>query len=603
MADPQTDVSTPSLDSLLSRVDQTSAGLADIKRQEISETGRLYGDLERKIDVGERRAEQAYRAEGIEPGELKKWDADEEAAKRRTDPITSFSSFGSVFGIIASAFTHAPMENALLASSAAMNAIKEGDEKSYDRAHKAWEENTKLALDRHRIQHEQYQDAISLLSTNMTAGQAKMRVLAAKYGDQKALFLLENGMDKELIETMEARQRMALGLAEAMPKITIENAKMSDLLHSGYDPRKPNSPDSMAAIEGWKQRWAPDRNLTPEQQAYADYRRARPDATPEEKAEYISKLRTHKALTPEQQAVNSYIEQHPDATAEELRDYIVNLRRESRGPSEAKVATDQAKQDEIARHNRAMEDIGSQKGDTAAARAAEWERHNKELERLKEKEIEKKGEGGATKLTVDRQISQAVARKKQELLDEGKTPEEAERGSIEYGRTLKQEATPPTSNRRDEIRSQIDRIKFAEKDIADVEHMMTKHSLITGLGGKATRPGEVVLNAIGLSSETDRREFVRKIEEIKMWLQPVLTGRQGRALAAEAERMNIIIAGLQAGDTKYGTVRAYTELRETLASVKKSLNDRYLGAPMTDEPPSGTGGSKRPRWMDAPAVQ
>lgn len=190
---------------------------------------------------------------GVEAGEMKPWNADVEAEKRRTDPITAFGSFGSVFGIIASAFTRSPMVNALNASAAAMDAIKAGDEKSYERAYKAWQDNTKQALDRHKIQHDAYSDASSLLSTNMTAANTKLQVLAARFGDQQMLTLLNNGMSKEVQELLGSRQKLADELALNQPKVVEANAEIQRLYALGYDPKNPQSPESQEAYKKFRQ--------------------------------------------------------------------------------------------------------------------------------------------------------------------------------------------------------------------------------------------------------------------------------------------------------------------------------------------------------------
>lgn len=130
---------------------ELTATMAANQREKIAATDKITGDLEQVTDRTLPRLEMLSRTSGVEAEKMKPWNADEELAKRRTDPIEAFGSIGSVFGILASAFTHAPMENALNASAAAINSIKEGDSKAYDRAYKAWEDNTKQALERHKI--------------------------------------------------------------------------------------------------------------------------------------------------------------------------------------------------------------------------------------------------------------------------------------------------------------------------------------------------------------------------------------------------------------------------------------------------------------------
>lgn len=227
---------------------EVTGKLAEVQKEKVAASDKIYGEIDSAQSRLMPRIEQLSKDAGAEAEKMKPWNADEEAAKRRTDPITAFGSFGSVFGILASAFTHAPMENALNASAAAMTAIKQGDDKAYDRAHKAWEDNLKMAMDRHKIQHDAYQDAVSLLSTNMQAAQIKLQVLAARFGDKQVQTLLEAGMSKEVEEVLAARQRNALALQEAMPKIVAANAQMSRLFALGYDPKNPTSEKSQEAL-------------------------------------------------------------------------------------------------------------------------------------------------------------------------------------------------------------------------------------------------------------------------------------------------------------------------------------------------------------------
>lgn len=222
-------------------------------RDKIAAEDKVFGQIENTQAKILPKLESMVEHMGVEAGEMKPWNADAEAEKRRTDPITAFGSFGSVFGIIASAFTRSPMVNALNASAAAMDAIKAGDEKSYDRAYKAWQDNTKQALDRHKIQHDAYQDATSLLSTNMQAANTKLQVLAARFGDQQMLTLLNAGMSKEVQELLASRERLANELAMNQPKVVEANAEIQRLYALGYDPKNPQSPESQEAYKKFRQ--------------------------------------------------------------------------------------------------------------------------------------------------------------------------------------------------------------------------------------------------------------------------------------------------------------------------------------------------------------
>ena len=227
---------------------EVTTKLADVQREKVAASDKVYGEIDAAQSRLMPRIEQLSKDAGVEAEKMKPWDADAESAKRRTDPIAAFGSLASVAGILASAFTHAPMENALNASAAAMQAIKAGDDQSYNRAVKAWEDNQKMYMDRHKIQHDAYTDAVSLLNVNMQAANTKLQVLAARFGDKQVQTLLEAGMSKEVEDVIAARERNARAQAEAMPKIIEDNARISRLFALGYDPKNPTTEKSQQAL-------------------------------------------------------------------------------------------------------------------------------------------------------------------------------------------------------------------------------------------------------------------------------------------------------------------------------------------------------------------
>ena len=535
MALPATDTSSPSVpgsDSVSDAlgIKEVTSKMADNQREKIAAEDKVIGGLDSTINRSIPQIEELSKKAGVEAEKLKPWDADAEAAKRRTDPIEAFGSFGSVFGILASAFTHAPMENALNASAAAMQAIKAGDKESYDRAQKGWEDNLKMTLDRHKIQHDAYQDAVSLLNVNMSAAQTKLQVLAARFGDKQVQTLLDAGMNKEVEELFAARHKNAEALAENQVKVLEQNAIMGQYLSFGGDPKNPQSEKSQAAWAKVQQtraeQKAAERAYTPEQQAYAQFIKQNPNATPEERAEYIQTLRTRKKdLTPEQEATTAFIEQNPEATAEQIRDFVTELRNKSKGGAG----------------------------------------------------------GGNQNLTIERQIAAEAARLKKEKMDAGMPEGQAVKESMEEASKVRRTAAAPSGNKVDELTGKINRVEYAESTIDKVEALLKKHKAITGLGGTISRPGEAIGNVFG-SNETDRAQFKRYISELQEWAPRILTDSNGRPLSAEAGKVTNIIAGLNAGDTTANTARAYAELRPLLKRIKEDLAKRRGGAPESSAP-------------------
>ena len=235
---------------------EVTGKLVDVQREKVAASDKVYGEIESAQSKYLPKIEQLSKDAGAELANMKPWDADAESAKRRTDPIEAFGSLASVAGILASAFTRNPMENALNASAAAMQSIKAGDDKAYDRAAKAWTENQKMYMDRHKIQHDAYTDAVSLLNINMSAANTKLQVLAARFGDKQVQTLLEAGMSKEVEEVIAAREKNAQAQALNMPKIVEENAKISRLFALGYETKNPTSEKSQKALVQFEQEQA-----------------------------------------------------------------------------------------------------------------------------------------------------------------------------------------------------------------------------------------------------------------------------------------------------------------------------------------------------------
>jgi len=95
------------------------------------------------------------------------------------------------------------MENAINGMAGAINSIKEGNEKGYERAYDAFKTNVKLADQRLRpstsfiVMHCRWAALIRL-------PRRKMRNAATRFGDSQMLMLAEHGMIKEV---MSCRRR------------------------------------------------------------------------------------------------------------------------------------------------------------------------------------------------------------------------------------------------------------------------------------------------------------------------------------------------------------------------------------------------------------
>jgi hypothetical protein len=220
MADPQPQgattpdigsiVGSPDVGSLIGADDKSFAGLVSgltgMQRQKVETDARLSRESDVQAAKDKALRERAFAQEGAAADDIPlKWDAEKEHKKWESNPLEGFGSVGGLFAMVASAFTKAPMENAINGMAGAINSIKAGDEAGYQRAYDSFKENVKLADQRFKTQHELYSDALSLATSNAAASSAKFHNAAVQFDDKKALLLYDHGMYPELYELINSR--------------------------------------------------------------------------------------------------------------------------------------------------------------------------------------------------------------------------------------------------------------------------------------------------------------------------------------------------------------------------------------------------------------
>lgn len=527
--------------------------LADLQRGHVGKQTQIMGETEQRTQKAADQAQQmfdrAYNEPGVGPNALKPWNEQEASAKYATDPIESFGSLGSTFAILASAFTHAPMENALNGAASAMNAIKQGNDEAYKRAYTAWKDNTDLAVKRHQMMHTAYQDATQLLTTNMALGEQKLKNEAVKFGDQKMLVLLEAGLYQPIFDLVGARQKLALEMVESQTKMAEEFGTVQRAIELGFDQKNPGSPQSRAAFAQVKQEKAEEaakldqirKPLGPEVEAYETFRKQNPEATAEDKAKFIHSLKVRNQ-TPEQLATIKFMEENPEATPEEIKKFVTDLRSQGRAS-----ATDPK---------------------TMAGEKA------KRLRELKKPEAE--GGQGLSHEDAIKKVNQ----------------------EFEAGK-------PPSPNRVDQLKSRVNQFGHSVERIDSALEVLDKHILSAGIAGRATRMAERIGNIFG-SSETDRVQFMRTISYLQEAAPRLLHDSNGRPLSAEAKKVTDIIAGLSAGDTTANTKRALEELKKLYGSMRQETLSRIEGTwkPGGAEPPPAAAAptKAKPSWMDGKPI-
>lgn len=495
---PSSDLPALSLDSLIVTPDKMRSvqdDLVRIERARAATQAASAAEMTKRLDQDRDRLNRAYEATAKEPEGLESWDANAKSAQHYTDPVTAFGSAGSVFAMLASSFAGLPMEHALNAGAAAINAVHAGDEKAYNREYEAWQKNTNLALKRHEILRQNYNDALTLMNSNINAGRTKMELAARQFDDKKVLALLENGMTKELTDLMVSRNKAALELQNQWDKVQLEHDKVTDLR---ADPRYQNPATKAQAIADWTERWAPNGSQKLRYDFTKDY-------------------------------IESQKKANPNWTPDDL---------------------------------------------------AKWRREAAEAEG----DIDTSTGTGTPKTSKGLQ-AQEIKRRTEEYVAGGMSQTEAyNKASREVGLAN----SLPSGNKVDELRGKRDQVaSIIEGSEKNLEFLRT-YKGAAGIAGQIMRGGEIAGNIAGISTQSDRAQFRRRVYELQDMVPRILTDAAGRPLASAQKKVDQLVAGLNAGDTGPNTIRAYEELIEEMKKRKDNYTGRIETPFSRDEDRSGS---------------
>jgi hypothetical protein len=524
------DLAPPAQDSSMSGL---VSSLTSLQRKKVGEDTRMSAEFDEQQARDRAVRNHAFQQEGVAAAEMpKNWDAEKQHKKWETNPIEGFGSMGGLFAMVASAFTHAPMENAINGMAGAINSIKEGNEAGYQRDFDAFKTNVQLADQRFRTQHELYTDALSLGQADAVASDAKFRHAAVKFGDQQMLMLAEHGMVKEIYELQASRA----AAHEAMMK-SADAIDLHTVQKAAVDAIKKNPPQTGDPVADKLQLAAQIQRIYDGQGKYG---------------------------TAEQEAVGAFMQKNMNKSPQEIADGLAEIHQSFSAKAPNIQGYQEARQAEMDANGGKI---------TPERDAALLQTFGLSATR---------GGGGASggnpalhpeKFEIDRRTKQYT----DENVAKGMSPEKAHTEA--FDRASKEVASAgkvPSGNAKMQLDAQYQKAERMESAMDEMEGLLAKHKFITGVGGTLSRPVEAISNVLG-SNETDRKQFQRIATELKEWGQAVVNDRTGRPLSSEAKDASVIFAGLNPGDTGPNTIRAIVELRPVIKRIKQQLKDRGEG--------------------------
>lgn len=629
-------------------------GLTSLREAKAAQDDKDSAESVRAAQGGAFRQHQAYNAEVATSHDIPTWDEEAMKKKFRTAPVQAFGSVGSVFAMLASAFTRRPMTNALNAGATALDAIKAGDRQAYEDAHTAWKDNVDLAVKRFNMEHTEFQDAAALMNTDMAAAKAAMTATALKFDDQKALFLLKNGYDKELFSLMADRAKSVGEMEVAANNTTMFQQQQVAFKAQMAQYDKAQKPDDMDQ-ETWNNLQAARRltaavrilgdqgKMTPISRGMLLFAQEHPNATFEEWSAAMEKLQGAGKLTAEEtQAIElkaTELQQAAAARGETLSrgDALIQATAEM-AKAKGAAALDRTRLTQEGQDRRAQlsadtrtaiaqlsastrQEIvemqqGGQNARTEFSANARKElavlsaASRKEIEEMREKA---KVTSGRSPTNAQR-IAGAVNRKIQEWRSQGLSEDEIDQRANAYQKQMLADSAPLTANQRDALESQFDRLTYSDQTIGKLETLLKKHNIITGLGGKVLgRPTEIMANVLGGSNNTDYKQFESYISELKEWAPRLLNESRGRPLAAEESQIAAIVPGLSIGDTKQHTADQLNNLMKLFKQMQGRIKQRIEGVwTPPDEPassapaggaPAASSSSPAAPWLNDPKVK
>lgn len=213
------------------------------------------------------------------------------------------------------------------------------------------------------------------------------------------------------------------------------------------------------------------------------------------------------------------------------------------------------------------------------------------------------GKTGRTELSIDarKEIAGMNAAARKELVEYVQEQTNQRLDTAIAGKKDLQANAPPSATRirQENLQRRHDQVlKTIDDALSDIGKSYQGGVSVTGAVGRGLRLGEIASNVAGWSDSTLANSFQQKIELLKTALPSLLTGRTITG-KDERARMDRIVAGLSAGDTRQITVADLVYLKNYLKGVRPG---EIKGSRATSEPgaaPPDDVSAKRQRAKDA----
>lgn len=198
---------------------------------------RQQGEAQKQTALSEAQALGQYRdniTKIYQENKPAKVNFDEPPKPVEVDPLENFGSIASMIGIFGSLFTKKPIVSALNASAAAMKAQRDGDYLRYKQAYQTWQDQTDLAMKKHRTETEDLNGIMNLATTDSQTALAQLKAYGVANQSEAASTLAEMGDWKEIGNWVSSMGNMQLRGMEAQTALHNQMAKEQDKLRQDH---------------------------------------------------------------------------------------------------------------------------------------------------------------------------------------------------------------------------------------------------------------------------------------------------------------------------------------------------------------------------------
>lgn len=603
----------------------------DLTQRKIGAEAGIQGMQQRQDAAYAARQERMLAAEGATMEDLKPWNADKELNDRKTNLWEQFGSPGFIVAMLASTFSGTPMNSALNAGAAAMNAINQGDMDKYNKAFDAFKENSTLTLKRLDIEEKAFNQIGDLRTRNMEQWRAQATALATRFNDQRMLIMLQNGMDPQVMEAQAGLAKAKVDLAAAHDLLLQNHVrmgmlqddpdyksgdpkKMLDAIHNVDDAMRNEDPTKLSADQYFNWMWHkehPHGGSADYAKDFADYKRNQRAGAGGDPVALMQQIEASDAGAPSDESTEDMITRQNGIRANYYaaknpigaeRNVISREAEEGRNRRAELSATTKLEVNKLS--TEARKEISAAQLEEKYDLASMSDKTRREIAGMNNDarmELQKFLEGGRNARSTQKTTASSMggspsAEKGRRYAAWDKTHPDAteDEKNAAHDKIAEEvgQANAPavTGNKALDAKSHIGQYDDALKLIDGIDKTLNRYAGSAGLAGRATRLSERVGNVLG-SNQTDRTQMMRDISQLQlMGPRLLLDQKTGRPLSAEAAHVSDIIAGLSLGDTTANTLRAMKELKQRLQTIR-------------DRDKSALPGGAPPPADDAPAVE